>query len=198
MLIYLMAILLVPIFALLTQQTTVATWLLFGFGGLALGYVLLEALRGMKVERERLFVVLILTVFSLLFWGFFEQAGSSMANFIDRNVDRVFEAKTVETAEIGKDIVFRIAAETKDPELKKLPLLTQEQLGRENGDSGMAEEIAQASQLLNSSKPADSKLADDKLADFIKDVTSTKSLTFTGLTNLREAQKNLKSRRSKP
>ena len=36
---------------------------------------------------------LILTVFSLLFWAFFEQAGSSMANFIDRNIDRVFELR---------------------------------------------------------------------------------------------------------
>jgi len=38
---------------------------------------------------ERVFVVLILMFFSLLFWAFFEQAGSSLNNFTDRNVDRV-------------------------------------------------------------------------------------------------------------
>ena len=33
-------------------------------------------------------------VFSALFWAFFEQAGSSVNNFTDRNVDRVFEERT--------------------------------------------------------------------------------------------------------
>src|SRR6185295_353533 len=92
-------ILSVTIFALLTQQSEIASWLLVGFGALALAYVLVEAFRGTQIERERLFVVLTLTVFSLLFWAFFEQAGSSMANFMDRNVDRVFEARAVHTRE---------------------------------------------------------------------------------------------------
>src|SRR5208282_2371300 len=38
----------------------------------------------------RMYVVLILTFFSMLFWSFFEQAGSSLNNFTDRNVDRFF------------------------------------------------------------------------------------------------------------
>ena len=40
-------------------------------------------------------VVLTLTFFSMLFWAFFEQAGSSLNNFTDRNVDRVVETATV-------------------------------------------------------------------------------------------------------
>jgi dipeptide/tripeptide permease len=149
--------------------------------------VLLEAFRGTQIERERLFVVLILTVFSLLFWAFFEQAGSSMANFIDRNIDRVFEARRLATADVGTQITFRISAETNDAKLEELPLLTQEQLGRENGDATMGQEIANAMRMLNDGKSAEQKLAPEKLADFVKVVTSTKSLTFTGLTNLREA-----------
>ncbi|MGE5785694.1 MAG: peptide MFS transporter, partial [Myxococcales bacterium] len=38
------------------------------------------------VERDRLIVALILTVFSVVFWAFFEQAGSSMNLFTERNV----------------------------------------------------------------------------------------------------------------
>jgi POT family proton-dependent oligopeptide transporter len=188
-LIYLGVLLSVPIFALLTQQDVIASWLLLCFGGLAIAYVLVEAMRGTKIERERLFVVLILTVFSLLFWAFFEQAGSSMANFMDRNVDRVFEARAVQASDVGTDITFRVPADTKDAELKKLPLLTQEQLGRENGDSAMGDEIAEAMRLLNDKKPDDAKLSADKLAAFIKNVTGSKSLTITGLTALREAEK---------
>jgi POT family proton-dependent oligopeptide transporter len=186
-LIYLAVILSVPIFALLAKKDVVAAWILYSFGALALAYVLVEACRGTKIERERLFVVLILTVFSLLFWAFFEQAGSSMANFIDRNIDRVFESRRLQAADVGTQITFRLPADAKDSDLEKLPLLTQEQLGRENGDAGMADEIAEAMRLLNDDKPADKKLRTDELATFIKNVTSSKSLSITGLTALREA-----------
>jgi POT family proton-dependent oligopeptide transporter len=188
-LIYVAVLLCVPIFALLTQQDVVASWLLLCFGGLALAYVLVEAMRGTKIERERLFVVLILTVFSLLFWAFFEQAGSSMANFMDRNIDRVFEERTATATDVGTQITFRVSAETTDPQLKQLPPLTQEQLGRENGDSTMGDEIAEAIRLLNDHKPKDAQSPADKLETFIKTVTSSKALTITGLTALRESEK---------
>jgi len=41
-----------------------------------------------RVERDRMLVVLFLTTVSMVFWTFFEQAGSSMNLFADRNVDR--------------------------------------------------------------------------------------------------------------
>lgn len=47
------------------------------------------------VERDRISVVLVLTVFSVAFWAFFEQAGSSMNLFTDRNVDRSLGAPIV-------------------------------------------------------------------------------------------------------
>jgi proton-dependent oligopeptide transporter, POT family len=40
-------------------------------------------------ERGPMAVAIVLIVFSTLFWAFFEQAGSSMALFTERNVDRV-------------------------------------------------------------------------------------------------------------
>ena len=65
-----------------------------------------------------MYVVLILTFFSMLFWSFFEQAGSSLNNFTDRNVNRVLTARKVTADEVGKTI--RIQP-------------TQEQLGYHNG-----------------------------------------------------------------
>ena len=41
-----------------------------------------------RVERDRLTVVLVLTLVSVVFWAFFEQAGSSLSLFTARNVDR--------------------------------------------------------------------------------------------------------------
>jgi POT family proton-dependent oligopeptide transporter len=88
-------------------------------GILAFGYLILETLRLDTVARQRMYVVLILTFFSMLFWAFFEQAGSSVNNFTDRNVDRVVGGRMIAADEVGKTI--RIQP-------------TQEQLGYHDGD----------------------------------------------------------------
>jgi POT family proton-dependent oligopeptide transporter len=88
-------------------------------GLIAVVYLGTETFRLDKIPRHRMYVVLILTFFSMLFWSFFEQAGSSVNNFTDRNVDRVFETRQVTAADVGKTI--RVQP-------------TQEQLGYHNGD----------------------------------------------------------------
>lgn len=115
-LIFLGIVVTVPIFALLVRNDTIAGVLLSIFGVVALGVIVLEMFRGTKVERHRLVVVLILMFFSMLFWAFFEQAGSSVNTFTDRNVDRVVSSQVITEADVGK---------TLDVEL------TQAQLGRE-------------------------------------------------------------------
>lgn len=92
---------------------------LFAGGFAAFGYLIVETLRLRGVQRQRLTVVMILTFFSMLFWAFFEQAGSSINNFTDRNVDRVMEQRRITAADIGQTIQI-------EP--------TQEQLGYFNGD----------------------------------------------------------------
>ena len=84
----------------------------------ALAYLFVQLTRLSKVPRERLLVVLVLTFFSMLFWAFFEQAGSSINNFTDRNVDRVREQRVVGADAIGE--LLRISP-------------TQEQVGRHDG-----------------------------------------------------------------
>ncbi|MCB9682709.1 MAG: peptide MFS transporter [Alphaproteobacteria bacterium] len=105
-LVYVGSVLVVPLFALLVQNDELAGWLLIALGGPAILYVLFEALRAEKVEREKLLVVLILMFFSLLFWAFFEQAGSSINNFTDRNVDRVFEERVIGQDEVGATVAL--------------------------------------------------------------------------------------------
>jgi proton-dependent oligopeptide transporter, POT family len=84
-----------PLFAICVQQSAVAGVVLAVFGGGALAFLIFEALRCERVERDRLFVALVLMFFSMLFWAFFEQAGSSINNFTDRNVDRALGAGAV-------------------------------------------------------------------------------------------------------
>jgi POT family proton-dependent oligopeptide transporter len=73
-------------------------------GILAFGYVIVETLRLETIARQRMYVVLVLTFFSMLFWAFFEQAGSSVNNFTDRNVHRVFGGREIAAQDVGKTI----------------------------------------------------------------------------------------------
>ncbi len=59
----------------------------------ALAYTMLT--RCDPVERDRLLVVSVMILVSVVFWAFFEQAGSSINLFTDRNVDRTVVGWTV-------------------------------------------------------------------------------------------------------
>ncbi len=98
----------VATFAWLCEHGDIAGQVLIVVGVAALGYILYEAFRVTRIERERLFVILIMAFFSMLFWAFFEQAGSSISLFTDRNVDRVTEARVLTDADVGEtlDIVL--------------------------------------------------------------------------------------------
>jgi POT family proton-dependent oligopeptide transporter len=104
--IYISIVAAVPVIALLVQRDTVAGTLLTVFGGLALASIVRDAVSAPLIERHRLYVVLILMFFSMLFWSFFEQAGSSVSNFTDRNVDRVIEPRHVTPQEVGQPLTF--------------------------------------------------------------------------------------------
>ena len=123
----------IPVFALLVQRNEVAGTILIVFGGAAFVWLVIQAAKSPKVERERLFVVLVLMFFSMLFWAFFEQAGSSINNFTDRNVDRVIEGRAATASDVGQSLDLRVPLETADPALAALPALTQEQLGYDAG-----------------------------------------------------------------
>ncbi|MFT4640179.1 MAG: POT family proton-dependent oligopeptide transporter [Verrucomicrobiales bacterium] len=123
-----------PLLAVILQKGILAAIILVSFGLVAFGSLLYSTIKSQKVERERMFVVLILTFFSMLFWAFFEQAGSSMNNFADRNIDRARESRLLTSEDIAKTMTFRVPIKTTDAALIDLPLLSQEQLGYEQGE----------------------------------------------------------------
>jgi proton-dependent oligopeptide transporter, POT family len=111
------------IYAVLLKQVSTPAGLVLTIAALlAYGYLLFEMFHMDTIARHRMSVVFILFVFCMLFFAFFEQAGSSINNFTDRNVDRVFagkDAKTIVQSDVGKEIKL-------EP--------TQEQLGYHNGN----------------------------------------------------------------
>ena len=125
-----------------------ANVILYLVGVVALVYLVFETVRLQRIARHRMYVVLILTFFSMVFWTFFEQAGSSINNFTDRNVDRVVGATRVISAEdVGKTITIEptqkqlgytwngcvaVAEDDVDKTISVLP--TEKQVGYHNGD----------------------------------------------------------------
>ena len=103
----------------LAEVSKPAGLLLILTGVIAFGSLILQTLTMERIARHRMLVVLTLTFFSMLFWSFFEQAGSSLNNFADRNVDRVAEVdRLIAESDIGTVIQLQP---------------TQEQLGYTNG-----------------------------------------------------------------
>lgn len=87
-LIYIASFFSVALFALMVKNYQVMTYVLTPFSLLVFGIIIIVAIRSPKEERDRLFVILILLLFTTLFWAFFEQAGSSLTLFANENIDR--------------------------------------------------------------------------------------------------------------
>jgi POT family proton-dependent oligopeptide transporter len=96
--IYMGALLLVPIASFLVYFNDfhipllgeLMEALLITVGIIILAYLIYYMVKSEKVVWHRMFVVLILTVFITVFWSFFEQAGSSLTLFAERNVNLTF------------------------------------------------------------------------------------------------------------
>ena len=87
---YISGIFMVLVTWFLVQNSEIVGQLLCGFGAIFIGAWLLYALfRCAPDERDRLIVVGILILFSLIFWALFEQAGSSLNILTDRGVNRI-------------------------------------------------------------------------------------------------------------
>ncbi len=79
----------IPIFYLLLTNTDIVGYLL-GATAIYVLYLLLSAgIKGGKVLRDRMLILILLMFFNIVFWACFEQAGSSLTLFADRNINRV-------------------------------------------------------------------------------------------------------------
>ncbi|MEM1380031.1 MAG: peptide MFS transporter [Pseudomonadota bacterium] len=82
------AVLTVAVWYLVRDQDTVGL-LLSATGALTVGYILFRSVFQLEPHaRDRIILALILISMQILFWGLFEQAGSSLNIYTDREVDR--------------------------------------------------------------------------------------------------------------
>lgn len=88
-LLYLGVAMFVPFAAYLFTQPSWVERGSYVIGPVFFAYILWEVFRCDKDERSRLGVAIVLSVFSIVFWSCFEQAGNSFTLFTERHVDRV-------------------------------------------------------------------------------------------------------------
>lgn len=86
----LLSFLSVPLLTFLIYKSQFAGYLLYVILVLVLIIVGKSFVEISRVEREKIIAIFILAFFSTVFWAFFEQAGSTITLFADKNVDLVF------------------------------------------------------------------------------------------------------------
>ncbi len=69
--------------------------LLFVIGSGAIGYMIYLSFQYPVAERQRIWVIIVLLVFTTIFWTFFELAGSALSLFTDENVDKQVLGQTL-------------------------------------------------------------------------------------------------------
>jgi proton-dependent oligopeptide transporter, POT family len=114
--VYVFAFLAVPIFAYLVQMSEkklfggmgVLQSLLFALLGIVLIYLTYVCSTTDRVTRHRLIVIGVLTMFSTVFWAFFEQAGSSLTLFAEEQVN-LFWMNAAQTNSINPFYIIVLA-----------------------------------------------------------------------------------------
>ncbi len=98
MLPYVISLLLVPVMWLLIRTNDIMDYLLMTVGAGIIGYLLYHSFSYEKVQRQRIWVVIILLLFTTVFWTFFELAGSALNLFTERNVNKTIMGYTLTTS----------------------------------------------------------------------------------------------------
>jgi proton-dependent oligopeptide transporter, POT family len=78
----------IPLAAYLMSRPHVVQNLSYIVGGVVLADLIYEAWRGSREESGRMMVIIVLCMFSMIFWGFFELQGSTITRFTQDQVNR--------------------------------------------------------------------------------------------------------------
>jgi proton-dependent oligopeptide transporter, POT family len=86
-LIYGGTLLMAPVIVSLFHSYEIMDYIMFGLGGVSLIYIFYIGSRLDAVAKFKLFAALVMIIFSVLFWSFYEQNSGSLNLFAMRNVD---------------------------------------------------------------------------------------------------------------
>ena len=90
--------LVLPLTGVLIHHNDTMDLLLGTIGVLAIAFMIGLSFRYERVERQRIWVITILLIFTAVFWTFFELAGSALNLFTEKNVEKSLFGLTVKTS----------------------------------------------------------------------------------------------------
>ncbi len=88
MLVYAGTLVIIPLIMTMVSKTEYTDYFMYTIGPLTLLYLFYEMTKVSTPERKRLWAALIFIIFSIFFWGIYEQSGGSLSIFAERNLNR--------------------------------------------------------------------------------------------------------------
>lgn len=101
---YILGFALVPVMLLFVKFYQVMNFVMIPMAIVALGYILFISLKFEKDVREKLWAATLLIIFSVVFWGFYEQSGGALNLMAERNVDMKVGTTILPSAMVNNSI----------------------------------------------------------------------------------------------
>ena len=86
--VYMLSLIFVPLIMIMVAKPEYTDYFMYIVGPLTLIYLFYEMSLVEKIERNKLFAALIFIVFSIIFWGIYEQSGGSLSIFAANNLNQ--------------------------------------------------------------------------------------------------------------
>lgn len=87
-LVYIGTLVIIPLIMTMVSKTEYTDYFMYIIGPLTLIYLFYEMTKVNSSERKKLWAALIFIIFSIFFWGIYEQSGGSLSIFAERNLNR--------------------------------------------------------------------------------------------------------------
>ena len=86
--VYVLSLIFVPIIMVMVAKTEYTDYFMWTIGPLTLIYLFYEMTKVTPAERNKLWAALVFILFSILFWGIYEQSGGSLSIFAAKNLNK--------------------------------------------------------------------------------------------------------------
>lgn len=86
--VYVLSLVFIPIIMTMVAKTEYTDYFMWTIGPLTLIYLFYEMSKVTAAERKKLWAALVFIIFSIIFWGIYEQSGGSLSIFAAKNLNK--------------------------------------------------------------------------------------------------------------